>query len=217
MRLIWLYRILFGAVAGALIGGLVFWVMEDPSIWKWIGLGVITGILASLVWPLCQSLVVRLKIDDWQLDEVEIQGLKFTSGGAQRRIAWRLFVEISTRIAAQPLSDDAGDDDSSMKSLYDLFQLTRKIILEMEPTLVNKGDTVETFALDMLNSDLRPFLSKWHPILDSHPKGAVGAIWPRRSEYRRELQILQAAIRKRAHGLALIAGVKNVERFFSAN
>lgn len=213
---IWLKRFLIAGIAGGILGAFVFWVIDDPSISKWIVLGVVCGVVIGIFWPVCHSFVIRLRVEDWRLQEVEIQGLKFTSAGVQRRVAWRLFVEITTRIAARPMRDDEGDNGVALKSLYDLFQLTRKAISEMEPTPVASGDTIETFALDMLNSDLRPFLSKWHPLWETFAKDgkADSQAWPEHEKFREGLRELQGRIEGRARGLAQIAGVKNVDRFF---
>lgn len=201
-----------GAVAGA--NG--YWLVSSSSAAVWVVAGGLIGMAVGLVWPFLRSFALRHKIEDWRLEEVEIQGLKFTSEGAQRRVAWRLFVEMATRIATQPMRDEDGDDGVALKSLRDLFQLTRTAISDMRPTPNASGDTVETFALDMLNNDLRPFLSKWHPIWEAFGKEAKpdSQAWPEHKRFRAELRELQNKIEGRARGLAQIAGVKNVDRFF---
>src|SRR5882724_4258838 len=133
-----------GAVVGGIVGAVAHWVVSSSSTLAWVVVGGLIGIVVGLLWPVLRSFAIRHKIEDWHLEEVEIQGLKFTSAGAQRRVAWRLFVEITTRISTQPLSNEEGDDGIALKSLYDLFQLTRKAISEMEPTPVASGDTIET-------------------------------------------------------------------------
>jgi hypothetical protein len=204
------------ALAGCVVGAIAYWLVSSSSALVWIVTGGLIGIAVGLLWPFLRSFAIRHKIDDWRLEEVEIQGLKFTSAGTQRRVAWRLFVEMATRISTQPMHDEDGDNGVALKSLYDLFQFTRKTISEMEPTPNATGDTVETFALDMLNSDLRDFLSKWHPAWDDFAKGAkvVSQTWPDHMQFREELRRLQGKIKGRARGLAQIAGVQNADRFF---
>ena|SRR5215217_2816387 len=124
---------------------------------------------------------------------------------------------MATRISTQPLDDLVGDDGIALKSLYDLFRLTRTTISEMEPTRSASGNTVETYALDMLNADLRPFLSKWHPQWETHVSAAGekhSQEWELHKQFRSELSELQTKIEVRARGLATIAGLKNVDRFF---
>lgn len=212
------YRIIhltYGAGLGAILSALVLLFLDNPVKWKWIAVGVVTGALVGLFWPVYRSIVIRLRVEDWRLDEVDISGVKFTSGGTQRRVAWRLFIEMTTRISTQPLPDHTGHDGAALASLHRLFGLTRQALVEMEPTPIASGGTIETYALAMLNTDLRPFLAKWHPLWDEFEKtGDKTKPWPRQAEFRAELRVLQKQIEERARGLAKIAGVTNVERFF---
>src|ERR1051325_8535077 len=105
-----LNRSLIGGIAGGIFAAVLFWILHNPSMLKWIVLGVGCGVLVGTLWPVCHSFIIRLKVEDWRLEEIEIQGLKFTTAGMQRRVAWRLFVEMATRISTQPLSDEEGDD-----------------------------------------------------------------------------------------------------------
>lgn len=206
-----------GGIGGALIGSVVLLFIGNPARWKWVLVCIAVGALTGWLWPMWESIVIRLRIEDWRLEQIEIQGVRFTSAGMQRRVAWRLFVEIATRIATQPVQDDSGDDGIALKSLYDLFQITRKAISEMDPTPTSSGETIETYALDMLNTDLRPFLSKWHPQWTRFEQNSNGVLdWTMHHQFREELGGLQIRIEKRARGLAELAGVKNVNRFFGS-
>lgn len=204
------------ATVGGLSGVIVYWTLSIPSILAWMLSGALIGLCVGLAWPFLRSFALRHNINEWQLKEVDIQGLKFTSAGAQRRVAWRLFVEIVTRVSTQTLPDEDGDNGTALKSLHELFLFTRKMVSEMEPTPSATGDTVETFALDMLNSDLRHFLGKWQPVWDDFAKKSdvVSQDWPEHRRFREELRHLQAKIEGRARGLAEIAGLQNVDRFF---
>lgn len=210
-------RAVGGGFVGAGLGAITFWVAAGAdSVVVWALVGAASGAIVGFFLPIARSFAIRHSIEDWRLEEVEIQGLKFTSAGAQRRVAWRLFVEMTTRIATQPMRDEDGDDGVALNSLRDLFQLTRTAISEMQPTPNASGDTVETYALDMLNSDLRPFLSQWHPVWDEFAKNgkADSQAWSEHKNFRAGLRELQGKIEGRARGLAQIAGVKNVDRFF---
>ena len=174
------------------------------------------GLVAGALWPSFRTILLRFQLEDWRLQEVEIQGLKFISAGHQRRVAWRLFVQITTRVSTQFFPHEGGDEGLALKSLYDLFQLTREALSEMDPTRVASADTVETYALEMLNADLRPFLSKWHPRWEAYAaEKQQSSKWALREEFTSELTLLQGQVEARARGLAIIAGVKNVDRFFA--
>lgn len=208
-------HLMYGAIAGGVLSILVLIFVGNTAKWKWTVVGVLLGSAVGLFWPVYKSIVIRLRVEDWRLEEVEISGVKFTSGGTQRRIAWRLFVEMTTRIATQPVQDHSGQDGAVLASLHHLFSLTRQVLAEMEPTPTASGETIETYALDMLNSDLRPFLAKWHPLWEEFDRNVdKSKAWPRQGEFRGELKALRSRIEVRARGLAQIAGVKNVDRFF---
>jgi hypothetical protein len=215
MNRVRIMHLTYGAVAGGIVSVLVLIFLGNTAKWKWTVVGVLAGAALGLFWPVYKSIVIRLRVEDWRLEEVEISGVKFTSGGTQRRVAWRLFVEMTTRIATQPMQDHNGQESAALASLHHLFGLTRQVLAEMEPTPTASGETIETFALNMLNSDLRPFLTKWHPLWEEFDRnGDKSKTWPQQAEFRVELKALQARIESRARGLAQIAGVKNVDRFF---
>lgn len=85
----------------------------------------------------------------------------------------------------------------------------------MEPTPTEGADTLETFAPDMLNNDLRPLLSKWHPRWHESAKTTSGPsqTWSEHSEFRVELPALQKRIEGTTRGLARLAGVRDFDRF----
>lgn len=69
----------------------------------------------------------------------------------------------------------------------------------------------------MLNNGLRPFLAKWHPLLqaweakrpaDTSPQAHEKA-WEQEPQLRRELEALRSNLEQYAEALADIAGVKH--------
>lgn len=211
--------LLIGAVCGAALACSVYWVTTLEKVWQFVVVGASIGAVLGLG---CKELAIlwrRSRSDEWRVTEVEVttlgQKVKLANSGSQRRVAWALFVDTTTRIATQPMSDEEGDDGIILKSLYDLFQVSRKSIMEMEPTRMLPSrrknlETVETYVLAMLNQNLRPFLSKWHPVWDSWQKsnpGTPSSSWAQHKEFRKDLKALQPEIRERAIGLGEIAGV----------
>jgi hypothetical protein len=196
-------------------------------VWQFVVVGTLIGAVLGLGCKELAALWRRSRSDEWRVTEVEIttlgQKVKLANSGSQRRVAWSLFVDTTTRIATQPMSDEEGDDGIVLKSLYDLFQSSRKSIMEMEPTRVLPSrrknlETVETYVLAMLNQSLRPFLSKWHPVWDTWQKsnpGAASSGWSQHREFREALKALQPEIRERAIGLGEIAGVPRVEQLMN--
>jgi len=207
------------ALIGAVIGIVAHRFASASADIVWGVVGGLAGVTIALLWPVGRSVAMRYRADEWRLEEVEVQGLKFTSAGAQRRVAWRLFMEMMTRVTTQPMQTNDGDDGVALTSLYDLFKLTRIAIAEMHPTPGAGLETVETYALDMLNRDLRPFLTKWHPLWKAYVDGGGkdSQQWSAHRDFRKELGELQRKIDTRAEGLAKIAGLSNPARFFGAH
>lgn len=67
-------------------------------------------------------------------------------------------MELITRITTQPLEEYEGDESTALKSIYDLFPITRMVLKE-------KGKNAGAFtrvAIIVLNQVVRPFTAKWH-------------------------------------------------------
>lgn len=74
-----------------------------------------------------------------------------------QKAAHLLLTELRTRIATQPLPYQHGREDCALKSLYEIFGLTRKAIND------NPGcQTFAKLATEVLNTVIRPVTAKWH-------------------------------------------------------
>jgi hypothetical protein len=141
---------------------------------------------------------------EWQADPTE------------RKAAWSLYVELVTRIAVQPLDIDQGTVREALNSLYSLFGSTREILKEAGPDVGASHDSVGGIAIAVLNNGLRPFLSKWHPLLQSWEMKCPSDLsskehetqWLEESKMRGELAALREDLEQYANALAEIAGVK---------
>lgn len=157
-------------------------------------------------------------MNGWQISEAEIATpgakVKVTSTGSQRRAAWVLCVDLATRIVTQDMADENGDDGVALDSLYKFFQLARKTLSETQPRPAADGYTVESYVILVLNRDLRPFLSRWHPLWDTWHKAnpeKLSKEWECHAAFRADLRGLQKKARQVAAGLAEIAGFQNAE------
>jgi hypothetical protein len=219
-----LARVFASLIVGAATAIGVYGLTKLVGIWQYVIFGALIGCTIGVLWEVVGRFWLRFHSQEWQITEIEMefvgQKWKFANSGSQRRVAWLLFVEATTRVATQSMAQDEGDDSIALRSLYDFFQSTRKAIGETGPTKLlpsgqNNLETVESFALAMLNQDLRPFLSKWHPSWDkwrSKNTDCSSGDWPFHKEFRKELAMLQSKVRERAKGFAKIAGVSDVER-----
>jgi len=152
-----------------------------------------------------------LKIEgDWEPNKAEIKA------------AWELYVELITRITVVNLGDDKGTIRESLNSLYSLFQTTRGILREYGPDIAKSGTiSLGYIAVSALNGSIRPFLSKWHPLLEeyeeSKPAGKSSVTYEKEWEYanevRKELKKLREQMQKYADQLAIICKVDALHNY----
>lgn len=149
------------------------------------------------------SLPFGLGSAEWQTDPT------------QRRAAWALYVELVTRVAVQELSSDAGLMREVMNSLYTLFRTTREVLREAGPDVGASRESVGGLAIAVLNQGLRPFLTKWHLLLQIWEAQRPSTISPKEHEQqwseepklRQELAKLRGELEVYSQALARIAGV----------
>ncbi|MGJ3252080.1 MAG: hypothetical protein ACFE0J_13250 [Elainellaceae cyanobacterium] len=146
-----------------------------------------------------------------------IGSASWEADSTERHAAWELYIELVTRVAVQSLSADAGTVREAMNSLYSLFGSTREILRKAGPDVGASHDSVGGIAIAVLNNGLRPFLSKWHPLLQEWEAKKTPGISPQTHEkawdqepvLRSELEVLRGDLEKYANALADIAGVKH--------
>jgi hypothetical protein len=145
----------------------------------------------------------------WEIDEQEVNA------------AWELYIELITRIAIEELEPNEGLMREALSSLYSLFTITRDILKKYGPSIARpkgKNDnpiTLGYLAIAILNTVLRPFLAKWHPLLAHHehkkPVDVSSIVhersWERNADMRRELKSLQSTLFEYANILAQACNV----------
>ncbi|MFQ5760979.1 MAG: hypothetical protein ACE5HM_08380 [Acidiferrobacterales bacterium] len=138
----------------------------------------------------------------------------------ERRAAWELYVELITRVSIAREDPTEGTLREALSSLYTLFDTTRKILREYGPSVAQpKGGSGLSFgylAVAILNSVLRPFLSKWHVLLlDFEATRAPGTStveheknWGNNQDLRNEMLVdVRQPLLQYANLLAEVAGV----------
>ena len=144
-----------------------------------------------------------------------IGSASWESDPTERKAAWELYIELVTRIAVQPLATKDGLIREALNSLYSLFGSTREILRKAGPDVGASRESVGGIAIAVLNNGLRPFLSKWHPLLEEWEvmkPSEVSAVaheqaWSDESQVRQELEQLRKDLEKYADALAEITGV----------
>ena len=133
-----------------------------------------------------------------------------------RDAAWKIYVEMRTRIATQQLGDGEGLLREALNSLYKLFEFTRQILKEAGPDVGESSkESVGEIGFVLLNKGLRPFMAKWHPRLavwESECPADRSAKeheqhWDDEDEMRQELKQLSQDLIEFTNSLAKIAGV----------
>lgn len=210
-------RALIAAAGGAVAGAVLFGLQRAGGLYAFVAVGAVVGAVALLAADFYRrtASLTEVRITVPQLSE-----LTFVVNDHTRAVSWQLFVEAVTRISTQRLDDDEGFLREALTSLYGLFATTRDILRAARPTAHADGVTVEYLAVNLLNRELRPFLSKWHPRLrefeTAHPELGESQ-WPYAAECRRDLARLQDETRAYVLSFARLAGVREPELMLGAD
>ncbi len=148
-------------------------------------------------------------LENWDMTSLKIKtpflDMDWMPQDEDKNAAWELYIELLTRITTQPLEDSQGDEETALKSVHSIFQLTREVIK-------NNGRHCIEFtkiAIVVLNQVIRPFTAKWHR-LSVH--GAFSNS-DNCKEFRNELTELQSVLRAYTKMLADMAGVEDLTEF----
>jgi hypothetical protein len=128
------------------------------------------------------------------------------------KTGWRIYVEVATRIATQPLPAGAGLLSEALDSLYALYGLIRTELKDMPPLRTSDPPhCVQHLAFELLNVTLRPFLAKWHPALAQFVKtGGSEENWDQADACRGELEVVRQACVAWLSRLAALIGAPAV-------
>ena len=142
----------------------------------------------------------------WEIEDPGLDAERanefWSPSDADRALAWDIYVELQTRIAVQTLKDDEGDDATALKSIADLFNLSRDSMRQHGLECANAGTLLTAF----LNQKVRGFTAKWHKqSLEEKWKDDPGAKHPK---LRTALKELQPVLRTVAKALSSVSDAK---------
>lgn len=146
--------------------------------------------------------------------EANVAGQKIVfRANVEQKAAWRLYVEINTRVATQPLKANQGLLREALNSLYKIFDVTREILKEAGPEVAMGKESLGFYAMAILNDILRPFLTKWHPMLldwENQRKPSQSMIkhekeWTHSKTLRKELETLRKDLIKYCNALQVLS------------
>jgi len=154
-----------------------------------------------------------IRLTEITLSIPQLTDLRFAVTKDNKAVAWRLFVETVTRVSLQPMDAASGLIREALNSLYALFTITREVLTQTQPSRGTGGNpTVEHLAIAMLNNELRPFLSTWHPRMrawEQQNPGIPDSRWPDGGTCRRDLASMQQRLVRYAAAFGELAGVAN--------
>jgi hypothetical protein len=205
-------QVAIAAIIGAIAGFIVYTISRVTGRNLYIIIGAVAAgaavFLLQRFWRTVQLTEVKITVP-------QVSELTFVVNDDARQVAWKLYIEAVTRVTTQALADEDGFIREALTSLYGLFATTRDILKASRPSVPVSGDpTVEYLAVTMLNHELRPFLSKWHPQLreyeKAHPDDPESA-WSGNAACRGELRVVQAHLAEFALGFARLAGIRDAQ------
>ena len=204
-------------VLGPFLGLITYAIMQRGGIAVYVAVFTGASLLIGIVASVSQRRIAGLALRDVTVSIPEFSKFSFVVNDEHKRVAWRLFVETASRISTQPLPPDQGFLREALASLHQLFATVREELKSMSPSLSGQKATVEMFALKMLNQELRPFLTKWHPHLSRFEAEHDGdeRNWERATECRNELEDMRKRIIKYAQAFGELAEIDDVRSYFS--
>ncbi len=103
----------------------------------------------------------------FEIDEAEFglgdQKVKLRPNDIDRQIAYKIWVELSTRKIGLEIDLDNDVITEIYDSWYNFFSVTRELIKDVPVSKFRRKDTerIIRLSIDVLNSGIRPHLTKW--------------------------------------------------------
>jgi hypothetical protein len=209
-------RVVLGVVAGGWVGLAVYEGTRLTGPTLFLACGAVAGLISALV---VYGANQTIRLTDVRISVPHFSEMHFAITKDSQLVAWKLFVETVTRISTQRLDPRGGLVREAMSSLYTLFNITRDVLKESQPSRLTGDDpTVEHLAIAMLNMELRPFLSHWHPHLRAWERenpGADEVDWPGNAECRAEMAAMQQRLAAYVLGFGKLARVPNPQQILT--
>lgn len=137
---------------------LIFSTLSSGILWIGVGVGVLLAVTACAVAARrryrARSITVSLPFG--------LGNVTYETSSDDRVIAWKMYVQLTTRKAALPF-DEAHDLVADVySSLYELFPVTRELLSGMQIDDIARAKGVADVILRALNDGLRPHLTQWN-------------------------------------------------------
>jgi hypothetical protein len=131
----------------------------------YLSIALVAAAVAGLLWRYRQMSSGRAK--DFEIDEAEFglgqQKIKLKPNDDDRQIAYKIWVELSTRKIGLPIDLDQDVIVEVYDSWHTFFSVTRELIKDVPVRKYQRDSTAKIIRLsiEVLNEGLRPHLTKW--------------------------------------------------------
>jgi len=152
---------------------------ESTNYWPWI-IGFFAVCLLALVtllnWHKLKRILSFIRLKEYKV-EIGVLGISGTLeyNAVAQETAWKIYIELVTRVSGNELAAGTGILREALSSLNNAFGILRDTLKAggselAKPPSTNQKFTVATVLLIVMNDHLRPFLAKWHPLLQEYEK-----------------------------------------------
>lgn len=106
-------------------------------------------------------------LKDFEIEAAEMglgdQKITFKANELDRTVAYRIWVELSTRKIGLPIDADHDVIAEIYDSWYDFFSVTRELVKDVPITKLRYDSTrkIVHLSIEVLNTGLRPHLTRW--------------------------------------------------------
>ena len=131
---------------------------------NWIFIIILIFLILLVVW-LIKKVAPFLNKKSIVIDEVELgignSNVKIKIENKDREIAYRIWVEMKTRIVSNTFDEENDVINEVYNSLYKFFQITREAIKDIPVERLKHSEELISLTDRVLNDGLRPHLTKW--------------------------------------------------------
>lgn len=142
-------------------------IKNDLSTSVYVGGLLWVVVLILLIIVLGIKIFNSYKIQSFEIDEAELgigsQRIKLKPNNIDSQIAYKIWVELSTRKIGVPIELERDVIVEMYNSWYNFFQVTRELIKEIPVSKLRRKETknIVKLSIDVLNYGVRPHLTTW--------------------------------------------------------
>lgn len=142
--------------------------------WKNGGLGIevsgallLAGLVVAVAFAAWHIFGPRMRGREFEIDQAELglgdQKLILRPNYIDRTVAYKIWVELSTRKIGLPIDPEHDVISEIYDSWFNFFQITRELIKDIPVSKIREPSTekIVQLSIDLLNNGLRPHLTKW--------------------------------------------------------